>query len=76
MEKANVYNLGPQWQLRGSRYAKKGLPYGIRISSRSHLNFNLADAARTLFGAVAPLTSPLGGPRVIYLPSYLGCVLR
>lgn len=59
--KGDVYNLGPRWQLRGSRYAKKGLPHGIRISSRSHLNFNLGGAARTLFGAVL---SPLGGPRV------------
>lgn len=75
MEKANVYNLGPRWQLRGSRYAKKGLPHGIRISSRSHLNFNLADAARTLFGTMAPLPSPfhpsLKDPRVICLPTYL-----
>lgn len=69
--KGDVYNLGPRWQLRGSRYAKKGLPYGIRISSRSHLNFNLGGAARTLFGTVL---SPLGGtgPRVICLPAYLG----
>lgn len=57
--KGDVYNLGPRWQLRGSRYAKKGLPHGIRISSRSHLNFNLGDAARTLFGTVF---SPLGAP--------------
>lgn len=59
--KGDVYNLGPRRQLRGSRYAKKGLPHGIRISSRSHLNFNLGGATRTLFGAVP---SPLGGPRV------------
>lgn len=69
--KGDVYNLGPQWQLRGSRYAKKGLPHGIRISSRSHLNFNLDGVARGHFSARC--FSPLGGPRAAgYLPVYLG----
>lgn len=63
--KGDVYNLGPRWQLRGSRYAKKGLPHGIRISSRSHLNFNLDGVARGHFSARCfhPLGAP--GPRVI-----------
>jgi hypothetical protein len=59
-EKGDVYNLGPRWQLRGSRYAKKGLLHGIRISSRSHLNFNLDGADTFRHGVFTPWGQPSG----------------
>jgi len=69
MEKAMYIIWVPDGSCVGPDMQKKGLPHGIRISSRSHLNFNLDDVARGHFSAryFHPLGAP--GPRVIYLPT-------
>lgn len=71
MVKVDVYNLSPPVAAAWVLICKKVVAHGIRISSRTHLNFNLSGAARCGHFS-AQCSHPLGFLEPMgYLPAYL-----